>query len=80
MKILGLKGEILQDYFPLDWEISYMELGRSNQEQGLNEAARANYEKFLELWSKGDYTALRTDALKRREQVAVTSLVRSYRH
>ena len=72
-RMLGLKGEILQDFFPLDWEISYMELGRSNQEQGLNEPARTNYEKFLELWSKGDYTALRAEALRRHEQVAVSA-------
>lgn len=69
-KVLELKGEILQDYFPLEWEIAYLELARS--QRGLRQLgdAKSNYEQFLHLWRDADSLSLQQDALREYDEIA----------
>jgi len=53
-RVLGARGEILQDDFPADWVMAHLELARVFRRLDDPGQAREKYERFLEIWDEAD--------------------------
>ncbi len=62
-QVLEDRGEILQDYFPGDWVVAHVELGRVYRRLGDLAKARSEYEEFLRIWQQADDLPVRRQAL-----------------
>jgi len=62
-QVLEDRGEILQDYFPGDWVVAHVELGRVYRQLGDVAKARSEYEEFLRIWQQADDLPVRQQAL-----------------
>ena len=62
-QVLEDRGEILQDYFPGDWVVAHVELGRVYRRLGDLAKARSEYEEFLRIWQQADDVPVRQQAL-----------------
>jgi tetratricopeptide (TPR) repeat protein len=62
-QVLEDRGENLQDYFPGDWVVAHVELGRVYRQLGDVAKARSEYEEFLRIWQQADNLPVRQQAL-----------------
>ena len=62
-EVLGARGEILQDEFPADLVLAYLQLARVQIKSGDAAGAQTNYEQFLQLWRQGDSLHQRGEAV-----------------
>lgn len=53
-QVIAAKGESLREHFAAEWVLAHLELARANRALGDLDAARAEYDRFLKLWGKGD--------------------------
>lgn len=58
LKILEMKGRILDDHFPGDWVVAHLDLARCEVELENPPDASRRYREFLDLWREGDATGL----------------------
>jgi serine/threonine protein kinase/tetratricopeptide (TPR) repeat protein len=63
-QVLEDRGEILQDFFPADWVMAHLELGRVYHLAGDLDRARSEYEEFLRIWRQADELPVRQQALQ----------------
>jgi len=68
-QVLEDRGEILQDYFPGDWVVAHVELGRVYRQLGDVAKARSEYEEFLRIWQQADDLPVRQQALGERHEI-----------
>jgi tetratricopeptide (TPR) repeat protein len=74
-QVLEDRGEILQDYFPADWVVAHMELGRVYRQVADLGKARGEYEEFLRIWQQADDLPARQQAISEWQEI-----VREVRH
>ena len=61
-KVLGERGEILQNGFPPDLPIAHLELARVYRQMRNRDLARKHYEEALRMWQHADELTLLRDA------------------
>lgn len=68
-KVLDARGEILQDGFPPEWILAHLELARIQSRMNNREAARDNYQRFLQIWQQADAIPISEEATREWNQL-----------